>query len=119
MQELKRATIRAVEIINGFGFSLIVGSVIYFIIGSVAGLVGGEMLDWTFCGSAHRLLDVDWCRVQGATNEPWLNHLIRHVINATIPWFMMFWGFVLTGISSLLLKILGYRYRPPGARTEP
>jgi hypothetical protein len=115
MDQFKKAVIRAVEVINGFGFSLIVGSVIYFIIGSIAGLVGGEMLNWTFCGSAHRLLDVDWCGIQGDTGEAGFDHFIHRLFNVTIPWFMMFWGFVLTGISSLLLNVLGYKYRPPGS----
>ena len=53
-----KSLIRVVEIVNGFGFALLTGSVIYFIVGSVARLVHGNMLDWTFCGAAHGLLGV-------------------------------------------------------------
>ena len=110
--------IRFVEIINTFGFALIVGSVVYFIIGNVVSVVHGDMLDWTFCGSAHHLLGVEWCGVEGHTGEAWFDQFIHSLLNVTIPWFMMFWGIVLASVSSLLLKVLGHRYVPPGGRRE-
>jgi hypothetical protein len=107
---MKALLIRLVEILNGLGFALIVGSVVYFIIGNVAALAHGTMLDWTFCGTAHRLLGVEWCGVTGDTNDPSVNHFVHHLINTTLPWFMLFWGFILVGISVPLLKLLGYTY---------
>lgn len=107
---------RAIEAVNSVGFSLIIGSIIYFIIGSVASLVGGKMLEWTFCGSVHRLGGPDWCGIEGSTGNAALNYFIHHLINAPIPWFMIFWGFVLTGICALLLKMLDHQYAPPGKK---
>ena len=92
------------------GFALIVGSIVYFIIGNVASLVQSSMLDWTFCGTAHRLMGVEWCGVTGETSDASVNHFVHRLVNATLPWFMLFWGLVLVGISIPLLKLLGYSY---------
>ncbi len=107
---MKQHLTRAVEAVNSLGFSLIIGAVIYFIIGSVAGLVHGTMLSWTFCGSAHYLFGVEWCGIEGSTREAVINHLIHRLLNVPLPWFMMFWGFVLVGLCSLLLKLLDKQY---------
>jgi hypothetical protein len=107
---MKKYVIIAVERLTSLGFLLIIGAVIYFILGSVARLVNSDMLDWTFCGSAHRLLGVEWCGIEGATGEAAFNHFIHRLLNVTVPWFMMFWGFALVGLCSVLLKLLGKEY---------
>ena len=107
---------RLFEILNTIGFALIVGSVIYFIIGNVVSVVHGDMLDWTFCGSANHLLGVEWCGIEGHTGEVWFDQFVHRLMNVTIPWFMMFWGVLIAGVSSLVLKILGYQYVPPSNR---
>ena len=107
---------RAIEAVNSAGFALIIGSIIYFILGSVASLVGGKMLEWTFCGSVHHLGGPDWCPIEGSTGNPAINYFIHHLINAPLPWFMIFWGFVITGICALLLKLLDHKYTPPGKK---
>jgi hypothetical protein len=106
---MKTALLRITEILNGLGFSLIVGSIVYFIIGNVTSVVHGNMLDWTFCGSAHHLFGVEWCEIEGHTHEAWLNQFIHRLMNVTLPWFMMFWGFVLVGVCSVLMKALEYQ----------
>jgi hypothetical protein len=98
---------RLVDVIYSFGFSLIVGSIIYFIVGAVASLVHSHMLSWSFCSSAHYLFGVEWCDVYGTTEEHWLNHFIHRLLNVALPWFLMFWGFVLIGICSVLQIFLG------------
>jgi len=113
---MKSFLLRIVEFLNTLGFALIIGSVVYFIIGNVVSVVHGNMLDWTFCGSAHRWFGVEWCGIEGNTGEAAINNFIHRLMNVTIPWFMMFWGIVLAGVSSLFLKLLGYRYTPPGGR---
>ena len=90
---------------NGFGFMLIVGSVLYFIIGNVVTLVHGDMLDWTFCSSAHRLFGVEWCGIDGGISESGLDHFIHRLMNVTIPWFMMLWGVVIVSLCSVLFKL--------------
>jgi hypothetical protein len=107
---MRRVLIRFSEALDTVGFALIVASVVYFIIGTVAGVVHGNMLDWTFCGSAHYLFDVEWCGIEGTTAEPAFNHFIHRLMNVSLPWFGIFWGFLLVGISSVFLKILEYKY---------
>ena len=114
---MKQHLIRFVEAMSTLGFSLIVGSVIYFIIGSVVVVVHGHMLDWTFCGSMHYMFGVEWCGIEGNTGEPAVNHFIHHLMNVTIPWFGIFWGFLLVALSSLLLKLLDYKYAMPGRKS--
>jgi hypothetical protein len=104
---MKKSAIFVVEKLTSFGFFLIVAAVIYFILGSVARLVHGDMLDWTFCGSAHHVLGVEWCDIEGSTGEAGINHFIHRLLNVTLPWFMMFWGFALVALCSLALKLLG------------
>jgi hypothetical protein len=115
---MKQFITRTVEMFDTLGFALIVGSVVYFILGSVAGLVGGRMLDWTFCGSAHYLLGVEWCGITGDTDEAPINHFIHRLMNVTLPWFGIFWGFVLVGVCAVLLKLLDYQYVPPGSKNK-
>jgi hypothetical protein len=74
------------------------------------------MLDWTFCGSAHHLLGVEWCDGGTHTGEAWFDQFTHRLLNVTIPWFMMFWGLVLAGVSALLLKALDYQYTPPTSK---
>ena len=115
---MKKSITSATEIVNTVGFALITGAIIYFIIGSVAGLVHGNMLDWTFCGSAHTLLHVDWCTLKGNTGVPFVDTFIHRLVNVTIPWFMLFWGFLLVALSTLGLKLLGHDYVPPGGKKD-
>ncbi len=114
----KEAVIRAIELVNGFGFALIIGAVIYFILGSVTKLVGGHMLDWTFCGSLHYFFDANpACVPNDLTGEDGFDAFIFHLFTkVTLPWIMILIGLLLTGISSLLLNILDYKYVPPRAK---
>jgi hypothetical protein len=107
---MRNFLVRLVEILDTIGFSLIVGSVVYFIIGSVTSVVHGQMLNWTFCGSAHYIAGVEWCGIEGHTREVWLNQFIHRLLNVTIPWFMIFWGLVIVALCSLFLKLLDYKY---------
>jgi hypothetical protein len=107
---MRQFLIRIVEFLDTIGFALIVGSVVYFIIGTVVGVVHGHMLDWTFCGSAHYLAGVEWCGIEGDTSEPAINHFIHRLVNVTLPWFAMFCGIILVAASSFILKLLSYRY---------
>jgi len=116
MQKAQAAVIRAFEVIDTFGFALIVGAVIYFILGFICGLVGGHILDYTFCNTAHHLIGVEWCGVEGHTGDAIFDQFIHKLMNVTLPWFMIFCGFVLTGISALALKLLNYKYVPPSAK---
>jgi hypothetical protein len=108
---MRSILIRTIEILDTIGFCMIVGSIVYFIIGSVTSVVHGAMLDWTFCGSMHYIFNVSWCGVEGDTREIWLNQFIHRLMNVTIPWFMMFWGFILVAICSLLMKLMDLTYR--------
>ena len=109
---------RFVEILNTIGFALIVGSVIYFIIGNVVSVVHGDMLDWTFCGSAQ---PYSWRRMV-RHRRPYRRSLVRPVRPSpderhhSVVHDVL--GRRLAGASSLLLKVLGHQYRPPGGREE-
>jgi hypothetical protein len=116
MQRFKAAATRAFEIIDTAGFALIVFAVMYFIIGFICNLVGGHILDYTFCGSAHTLIGVEWCGLEGHTGEAIFDQFVHKLMNVTLPWFMIFCGFIMTGISALMLRILGYQYVPPSAK---
>ncbi|MGB9152952.1 MAG: hypothetical protein WCD70_07680 [Alphaproteobacteria bacterium] len=116
MNTLKDTFARITEVANSIGFSLIIGAVIYFIIGSVASLVGGKMLDWTFCSSAHHLFGVEWCGIASPTGGSGLKYIIHRLLNVPLPWLMIFWGFVLTALCSVLLKLLDQPYTPPGSK---
>jgi ABC-type microcin C transport system permease subunit YejE len=116
MNPVKQHLARAIDLVNSFGFALIIGAVIYFIIGSVASLVGGAMLDWTFCGSVHRLAGINWCGFGEPSGGSLVRYLLHRLMNVPLPWFMLFWGFVLTAVCSLLLKLLDSEYRPPGRK---
>ena len=111
MKSLKSFLITVIDAIYSFGFGLVTSSVIYFIIGSVAEIVHGKMLEWTFCGSVSYLFGPDWCGAQIEGGSPWFNHFIHRLLNSTIPWFMMFWGIALICLCSLLLKIVGQHNR--------
>ena len=111
MRSFKQFLITVIDAIYSFGFGLVTASVIYFIIGSVAAIVHGKMLEWTFCGSVHEWFGVDWCDYQIAGASGWTNHFVHRLLNSTIPWFMMFWGFALIIICQILLKIVGQHNR--------
>ena len=116
MNTVKKPLTRVVDAVNSLGFSFIIGAILYFIIGSVASLVGGKMLDWTFCGSAHYLAHVEWCGIGTPTGGSAVRYFTHRLMNVPLPWLMLAVGFALTAICSLLLKMLGYRYSPPGSK---
>jgi hypothetical protein len=93
-----------IEFFNSIGFSLIIGGIVYFIIGSVASLVNSSMLEWTLCGSAHYWFRADWCSFGEADPSASLKYLFHRLLNVALPWFMFFWGFLLTAVCSIILR---------------
>jgi len=108
--------LQVVEKISGIGFFLVIASVIYFIIGSVVGLVGGDMLDWTFCGSVKHVFDVEWCGYEPHMGWAWGDLFIHRFINADLPWVMIVTGLVILAICLPLMNLLGYKYEKRSSR---
>ncbi|MDR3448413.1 MAG: hypothetical protein P4M15_01455 [Alphaproteobacteria bacterium] len=110
MNKARETALRAVEAVHTLGFSLIVASVVYFIIAEVVKLVGSDMLDWSFCGSVHYWGGPNWCGVEPTTGMAWFNTFGHKLLTVPLPWFMIFWGFLLVGICFFLLQALGFQY---------
>ncbi|MDE1900061.1 MAG: hypothetical protein KGI37_00260 [Alphaproteobacteria bacterium] len=105
--------VRFLEKVSGVGFFLVIASVIYFIIGSVVGLVHGDMLAWTFCGSVHHIFGPDWCGYAPHTPWAWGDLFVHRFINAALPWVMIVLGLVLLAVTLPLMNALGYKYQRP------
>ena len=115
MAKFKASMLRVVGVVYTFSFALIMGSVFYFILGTVAKLVGGDILGWTFCGTTGQMLNVDWCDARLHTGLDDIDGYSNRFINMALPWFMMFWGLVLGGISYMILKLTA----EPNVTTQP
>ena len=107
-----------IEFFNSIGFSLIIGGIIYFIIGSVASLVNSTMLDWTLCGSARHLFDLEWCSFGEADGTHSVKYFMHRLLNVALPWFMLFWGFVLTAFCAIILRFVGKQEGPLNVSKE-
>lgn len=100
--------LRAIETVCTIGYFMIVGSVVYFIIGAVARQVHHNMLDWTMCGTLLGLFHADACNYAPHLGFEGLDHFAHRVVTAPIPWFMMAVGLMLVGLSLPLIKLLSY-----------
>lgn len=110
-EQTKASVLRAVELISSAGYFLVIASIAYFILGAVTGLVGGDMMKWTFCGSVHHLFGANWCGFTPDTGWAWGNMFVNKLLNAVLPWVMMVAGLVILAVTLPALRALGFQYK--------
>lgn len=109
--QLKAPLLRAVEAASAVGYFLVIASIAYFILGAVTGLVGGDMMKWTFCGSAHYLFGANWCDFTPNTGWVWGDNFVHKLVNAVLPWVMMVAGLALLAICLPTMRALGFQHK--------
>ncbi|MDE2029562.1 MAG: hypothetical protein KGI97_03255 [Alphaproteobacteria bacterium] len=105
----KSLLLTVVEKIYTVAYFLIIAGVVYFILGAVTSLVGGQMLHWTFCGAAHSVFGVDWCGYTPHTGWAWGDLFVHRLINAALPWTMIVIGVVGVCVCWPIMNSLGFK----------